>query len=124
MNNDGLQVDCYLNINKECVSVRAREGVDEGRIIRHVDCAVVEDVEFVVQPAGRERVRREGRKNVHAFVRGIYRPEGTVEGETTPVTYNPYEHDQFVTRTDGRAVKYADKARITIEGVDALRISE
>jgi hypothetical protein len=54
------------------------------------------DCKFVVRPAGREKVRREGRKNVHAFVRGyIVEASGALN---TPilVTYNPYKHDTFV----------------------------
>jgi hypothetical protein len=57
------------------------------------------DATFVVQPAGRERVRREGRKNVHAFVRGklvdvdlVY----SMADVKAAITYNPYLCETFV----------------------------
>jgi len=61
----------------------------------------LQNVKFAVQPAGREKVRREGKKNVHAFVRGT-----VIMGEFTEtfkdkceqvIQYNPYQDEQFST---------------------------
>ena len=38
--------------------------------LSHVEACTLADVKFVVRPAGREKVRREGKKNVHAFAVG------------------------------------------------------
>lgn len=43
---------------------------DYGRVVDHADRVLIDDPEFVVQPAGLERLRESGRRNVHAFVRG------------------------------------------------------
>lgn len=66
-----------------------------GRVDAHPVAAAVRDARLVVQPAGRERVRTEGRKNVHAYVRGWAAPAPDAEGWQR-LTYNPYRHDTFV----------------------------
>jgi len=80
---DGLKVDVYWNLHKKCYSVRHK-----GKVIAHLDRVALRDVEWIVQPAGREKVLSEKRKNVHAFARGYfvqkYEPNG---GSYT--TYNP-----------------------------------
>lgn len=118
-------VDVYRNLNDHCLSVRSRETETYGTVIAHVDRAVIDDPTFVVQPAGRERVRDEGRKNVHAFVRGTWRPtaETTPPEEAVAVTYDPYEYDSFVTRDTERAVTEARRAFVTPDGVDAVDVT-
>jgi len=83
-----VPVDIYRNLHKNTWSIRSRT---TGRVIARADSVVVQNVKFVVQPAGRQRVLDEERKNVHAFVRGTL--------STTPpdmmvtnvqVKYNPY----------------------------------
>jgi hypothetical protein len=67
MSTDTTRVEVYWNLHKKCFSYRpARKG---GRVL-HASSLLLENVTFAVQPAGRERVLREKRKNVHAFVRG------------------------------------------------------
>ena len=65
-----IRVEVYWNLHKRLFSVRALEGENKGRVIDHAYGVRLSDATFVSQPAGRERVRREGVKNVHAFVRG------------------------------------------------------
>ena len=102
---EGTRVQVYWNLHKECWSVVALQGEHKGRVVKHTDSIVIKAATFVVQPAGRERVRREGKKNVHAFVRGTVSLIGElvefmmVDGgvmENRPVTYNPYKFDTFV----------------------------
>ena len=121
---DGLAVDVYRNLNDECYSVRAREGDDKGRVIAHADRVLVRDAEFAVQPGGRQRVREEERKNVHAFVRGTLSTaaecpfDGGIE-----VTYDPYEYDYFVTCTDEQPVDAARAVWLTLDGVRAADLT-
>jgi hypothetical protein len=101
-----MRVEVYYNLHRKCLSVRALEGENKGKVFSHPAAVSLHDVKFVVQPAGRDRVRLEGRKNVHAFVRGtlnlVY---GTLHanvrphGVTREITYNPYKFDSFVERT-------------------------
>lgn len=113
------RVEVYWNLHKNCYSVRALSGPDKGRVIAHVPSISLTGAEFAVQPAGRRKVLRENRKNVHAFVRGWtqFRPDGTTRkvsvapwDATTRVTYNPYKFETFVTVGGHTPVTYARKA--------------
>lgn len=84
----------YYNLHKKCWSV---QGADR-RVRAHWPAACILDVTFKVSAAGRARVLREGRKNVHAFACGARAAEGVefaqdeVAQAPPPgirVTYNP-----------------------------------
>lgn len=65
-----MKVDVYFNLHRQVFSIRAREGPQAGRVIRHGTPVLLHDVSFVVQPKGRRRVLETGHKTVHAFARG------------------------------------------------------
>ena len=72
-----IKADTYVNLHKSFTdgngvvySVRSRETEDYGRVRQHASAVRVTSPRFVVQESGAERARREGQKNVHAFVRG------------------------------------------------------
>ena len=91
------RVEVYWNVRTCLWSVRALSGPNKGRVIAHLSEINLRDCTFAVQPAGRERVRREKRKNVHAFVRGtIVADVGmTFPCRSVEVSYNPYMDEQF-----------------------------
>ena len=96
-----MRSQVYYNLHKKCYSVR-----QNGRVVDHADSVVLENCRFLVQPAGRDKVRRTGVKNVHATVTGIYTPMGPEDISylmDTPepydhVTYNPFKWDNFMCR--------------------------
>lgn len=102
-----MRVEVYWNLHRDCWSVRHK-----GKVIAHVTSITLDDVQWVVQPAGNEKVRREGKKNVHAFARGTVMDSTTYPYEWTPdsiggvewqpVTYNPYIDRHFVQCTAWR----------------------
>ncbi len=65
-----MRVQVYWNLHKDCWSVVALEGDQKGRVVTHADKVLLRGATFSVQPAGNAKVRREKKKNVHAFVRG------------------------------------------------------
>ena len=99
-----MRSQVYYNLHKKCYSVR-----QNGRVVDHADSVVLTDCRFLVQPAGRDKVRRTGVKNVHATVTGIYTPMGSEDisylmaGDARYVypepcdyvSYNPYKYDNF-----------------------------
>ena len=108
------RVESYWNLHKQVFSVRAIDGPNKGRVILHTHNQGMTDVTFAVQPAGRAKVLKEQKKNVHAFVRGRldhYRwdpmDEYLREDKLTRITYNPYKYDSFVD-PDGKPVHRAD----------------
>ena len=130
----------YRNLNDGCWSVKALEGPHKGRVVYHAQAVTLsgdsryvsqDDIEFKVSEAGRQRVLREKRKNVHAGIVGypyyavnvtLRYPDAVPAREvfecqddydpsrdiTDPdhhayraVTYNPYKFDRFVFVDDG-----------------------
>lgn len=98
-----MKVYVYRNLHKDCWSVKALEGENKGRVIYHAQNVTLSDCTFKVSKAGRERVLRERRKNVHAGVVGqlgrinvplSYMPQ------MTAVTYNPYKYESFVRKNN------------------------
>ena len=99
--NHGDRVEVYRNLHNDTFSIRRN-----GKVVKHLQnwmALHLKDVKFAVQPAGREKVRREGKKNVHAFIRGTYLAPSTFPHTTSEfkdkctewVTYNPYQNDHF-----------------------------
>ena len=106
-----MKVDVYWNLNKNCLSVRHK-----GKVIAHVQRCALENVEFVVQPAGNARVRREHRKNVHAFARGTLLEVTHLQSRTfqkTQAFYNPYKYTTFCDVDSKKPIRVADFAWMT-----------
>ena len=109
---DGDRVEVYWNLHKDCFSVRKN-----GRVVDYLyggeDYLTLTDVKFVVQPAGRERVLRERKKNVHAFVRGTVSFSSPVAYQQK-VSYNPYKMGSFFTKFGGNCTPVFSAKRATL----------
>jgi len=118
------RVETYYNLNKKCLSYRPSGGK-----VKHAKAIILNDVKFAVQPAGRERVRREQRKNVHAFVRGMpawvagleddlgeYTQENMERQGYRRITYNPYSFGSFAMVGTGAPIHSA--TQVVIIGKD------
>ena len=107
-------IEVYLNLHKKdgdgksWYSIRQR-----GKVVAHADRIDLRSPYFVVKEKGRDRVRREQRKNVHAWVQGFY--AGTkFNFAKTPVSYNPMRDDQFMCQ--GKPIQGAGHARLEVGG--------
>ena len=102
-----LKAKVYWNFHRKCFSVQIN-----GRVVAHATDVILWKPRFRVGRAGRARVLREKRKNVHAFVYGQVAASMEVDGQinTGHAVYNPYAHETFVDRIDGHAVRSADVA--------------
>lgn len=107
---DNMRVEVYKNLHKGCLSVRHK-----GKVIKHVDSISLQDVKFVVQPAGRAKVLSKKQKNVHAFARGTITKEELDLSEA--VSYNPYKSDFFYRKSDDSAIYNAAFAVVTKDGI-------
>jgi len=117
------KTEVYRNLHKNCFSVR-----QNGRVVEYIndenDIAELHNVTFAVQPAGRAKVLKEKKKNVHAFVRGNlhmtirHDRRSDLDGWdqfyvwAREVKYNPYKMDSFYYVDTEEPVKYADKVLI------------
>jgi hypothetical protein len=112
-----MRVFVYFNLHRKCLSVKALEGENKGRVIAHADSVELVNVTFKVSEAGRQRVLREKRKNVHAGVVGTltnlpahYMTVSIARQLFNPVKYNPYKFDSFVTAVNETPVYNAKRA--------------
>ena len=113
-------VRVYRNLRKDCLSVLHR--TDKGwRLWKHVQQIELMNVKFKVSQAGRERVLREKRKNVHAFVEGNYHGETDVTSSNPRfIKYNPYISGHFVDQQSKEKVSQAAWAWVTKKGIMAI----
>jgi hypothetical protein len=99
-----MRVEVYRNLHTGTWSLRHLEGWNKGKVVDHPDTVRIDNASFVVQPAGNVRVRSEGKKNVHAFVRGefVWSSKGGGDARYPEymrrASYNPYENTTFVDR--------------------------
>jgi len=115
-----MKVDVYFNLHKKVFSVRHK-----GRVIEHASNVMLRNVTYVVQPAGRAKVLREGKKNVHAFARGqlhhmtwhdpaeLIRRLPVVNYQGNLAKYNPYKAATFVDK-DGEPLYNSDVAYLAL----------
>ena len=88
----GDKVFVYWNLHKNLFSVK---NVKTGKVVAHMDQLFIEEAEFKVSEAGRQRVLKERRKNVHAGVQGYYVPMPPMFYDGV-AKYNPYKGPYFV----------------------------
>ena len=113
------KVRVYWNLHKNVWSI---QDCKSGLVIDHKAWVVLEG-NFVVREGGQKRVRQEGKKNVHAFVRGdatyfspILLAHIDKDCQTLDnVMYNPYKYDSFVKVIDKTPVRKAKRAYLSLE---------
>ena len=107
----GKKVMVYYNLHKQTFSVTY-----DSKVIMHADYVKLGDVEFRVRKGGKEKVRSEKSKNVHACVIGKLLDYCEYPCEDIPnppsdkvVTYNPYKYDSFVYKNSEEPVYSAQE---------------
>jgi len=103
------RVYVYFNLHKHCYSVR-----QSGKVVGHMDKVCLSDVRYLVSEAGRQKVLREKRKNVHAGLSGYFVDSVPVPWSSFDVTYNPYKYDSFVDVDDREPVERSDFAYLDL----------
>lgn len=88
-------VRVYWNLHKNCYSYAVYENGKFGRV-KHVNCVTLKSAFQVVSEVGRQRVLKEKRKNVHAYIVG-YKTRKRLEHCKGTIFYNPYECLHFIT---------------------------
>jgi hypothetical protein len=119
-----MRVDIYRNLHKKGITYSVRDSVSK-RVLFYTSNITLKDVSFLVNPKGRERVLKEKRKNVHAFIRGtVDTSGGTPSGKL--ITYNPYKSDKFYLKNnENKKLQSADKVFIhngKIKGIGIIFI--
>jgi len=122
-----MRVRVYYNLSRSVWSIKAMEGEHKGRVIGYANSALLRNAHTVVSEASRQRVLREQRKNVHAYIDGElavtcgYRERLMTPSESNAlyhhqsgmsyffgyeyVSYNPYRVSHFVWEDTGESTK-------------------
>lgn len=144
-----MRVEIYRNLHNGKLSIRDAK---TKHVIGHAARVYLHDARFKVSQAGRKRVLREKRKNVHAVVNGVigkaeafqsykgrdidpyqheysvFHPEFGTAGVVCisreyDITYNPYRFRQFWREDIDAGVDYAPLVRIMPESITAIKVS-
>ena len=104
-----MKVEVYRNLHKNCWSVRDTK---TGRVVDHVPYICIKDAKLVGHPAGRAKVLREQRKNVHAFIRGtaaLVREMTSIHPRSVlrQISYNPYNNESFILTDTDASIDWA-----------------
>lgn len=113
-----MYVQVYYNLHKHCLSVQNRKGI----VVSHTNSILIKDVKFFVSEAGRRRVIKEKRKNVHAKIRGIKIPLIDIsQFNRRKIRYNPYRFKTFVYADDESPVLEANL--VYVEGGNVFELT-
>jgi hypothetical protein len=98
----------YRNLHKKCWSIK-----QSGLVKAHSESVHLKDCNFLVSQAGRDRVLKEKRKNVHAGIKGIltyHTSDSSIRQneQKKEVTYNPYKYNSFVDKATEKQVTKAN----------------
>lgn len=114
------KVRIYRNLHKKLYSVQEKVN-GRWKVVEHTNDINLVNVTFKVSEAGRQRVIKEKRKNVHAAMIGerfpfvpnspVYRDE---------VTYNPYKSPHFMVKSQDKPLDKAKYVQIVNGKVIAM----
>ena len=94
----GKRVRIYFNLHKKVWSIKDKK---TNLVLGWTDKIRLIDCEFKVYESGRQRVLKERKKNVHAYVDGTVSNNFYISRFThvaAKFTYNPYKYDSFVVK--------------------------
>lgn len=95
-----MQVRVHFNYHRKCWAVHRYHTGIGWRLWKNASRIFLHECTFKVSQAGRKRVLKEKRKNVHAFVFGEYIPAFKPAYKYwTKFSYNPYKNKEFITST-------------------------
>lgn len=138
-----MKVFVYRNIKEKgnVFSIKVLEGPLKNRVVGHSRGLFLENCQFVVSEAGRQRVLKTKQKNVHAAVVGElvavtgyrtrihnagidfeYMSEEAWQKKYAPgvpVTYNPYMYSTFVIKGTNASIHKAENVMIFHDRVEA-----
>jgi hypothetical protein len=111
-----LPVEVYRNTNRKGVVYTIRQ---LGYVVAHANEVNLVNAEFYVSQPGRKRVKKTGRKNVHAWIRGeLIATRGISErSRLFQVVYNPKLYKEFRRLDTKKPIKAATFVMLNEQGV-------
>ncbi len=95
----GQRVEVYRNLKFRDRIVYSVRDAKTGLVLGHAENLLLSRCKFIVRQVGRERVLREKKKNVHAWIEGsfgiIHCGDDMIFNDGIGVRYNPYTNSEF-----------------------------
>jgi len=110
-------VKVYRNLSSKCFSI-----MQDGIVKAHSNAVCLKDVDWKVSQKGRNRVIRDGKKNVHAFSIGLLRDSVRL-AKAEQVWYNPYLDIHFQVVRNGAAVLVRQSAAAVMDATRKLTLT-
>lgn len=112
----GTRVKAYKNLNNGLISIKGKDSDGKERVLGYCERITLSDASFTVGEGSRQRVIREGQKNVHAYVVGFVTDIDGLKLVGDSFTYNPYTDSTFIDRATGLPVLKASLAQVDCRG--------
>lgn len=95
--NSKHHVEVYRNLNNPKGETKFYSVRQNGLVIGHTCDMMLKNISFHISEAGRERVIREGRKNVHAYIKGYVCADEDMFtlNHNAVLKYNPRLYSKF-----------------------------
>jgi len=108
---EGMKVKVYFNLHKNVFSIVALEGTNKNKVVGYANTLELQNVTFKVNESGRQRVLKEKRKNVHAYVVGYLKglSNNSIDS-SNHISYNPYKADYFYYKATNKQVNNISNA--------------
>lgn len=102
---ENKKVEVYFNLHKKMFSIR---DFKTKIVITHLDELNLKNVVFKVNQKGRERVLKEKRKNVHAYLIGDFTlKEENDSSNFKEAYYNTYKTKEFIDKESSQELRQA-----------------
>lgn len=120
------RVEVYRNLKFRDKVVYSVRDANTGLVLGHASNLLLGTCKFVVKQTGRERVLREKKKNVHAWIEGsfgiVHVGDDKIFSEGIGVSYNPYTNSEFERMDCGAPIYkaslvYIEDGFVTASGV-------
>jgi hypothetical protein len=104
----GLPTRTYRNLNNGLMSIQQKVK-NSWIVVGHLDNLVLKSTTFHVSEVSRQRVLKEGRKNVHAYGQGFLVGKALPKlPSVEPVFYCPFQQSYFSWQRTGERLDRAD----------------
>ena len=91
-----MRVEIYWSLQRREWSIKSLEAPNRGIVVDYSSTVLLRAATPRISEPGRLRVLRDGRRNVHAGIRGTLVSTEEQEFDGRLIRYNPYEHTTFV----------------------------
>lgn len=107
-----MLVRIYRNLHTKTLSMQSKVN-GKWKVIGHPTSVSLNNVRFLVYKSGRDRVLREKKKYVHAYVEGeLEFSNHGILSDGKLISYNPYKMDSFYILESNEPIKTAAWAEI------------